>query len=117
MQAHVPGVLVELLENYHHSVRKRLNVQQLIVEALELWLNAKSDGVFRLPMKAESPWHAKLTEILASGDGPTIEAIKSNIDVFHDRLRRPAPAPVEVSPEVAPDAPRKSLPLRNRRPA
>lgn len=66
------------------------SIQAAVEQALELWLKSDGQKVAAAPAAAAaepSEWHAKLTEILASGDEATINAVTQNIDVFHDRLR------------------------------
>lgn len=71
--------------------RRIRSIQAAVEQALEQWLQGAASlapKATSAPAAAEpSEWHRKLTEILNSGDKPTIDAVTQNIDVFHDRLR------------------------------
>lgn len=75
----------------HLAKRRIRSMQQAVEQALELWLKGEASSAPKTtsPAPAVEPteWHRKLTEILNSGDTPTIDAVTQNIDVFHDRLR------------------------------
>ncbi len=70
--------------------RRIRSVQGAVEEALQAWLDSDAPRSSRIDQAAApepSEWHRKLTDILKSGDQPTIAAVTQNIDVFHDRLR------------------------------
>lgn len=70
--------------------RRIRSVQGAVEEALQAWLDSDAPRSSRTDQAAApepTEWHRKLTEILKSGDQPTIDAVTQNIDVFHDRLR------------------------------
>lgn len=82
----------ELQERVRIAIAKRRlrSFQSAVEQALELWLSGDVPRTSRTDQVAApepSEWHRKLTEILKSGDQPTIDAVTQNIDVFHDRLR------------------------------
>lgn len=70
---------------------RRVKKQQALIEAISIWLK-DGDTTKRRPLVAPpaaepSTWHAKLSEILKSGDQAMIAAVTQNIDVSHDRMR------------------------------
>jgi hypothetical protein len=70
---------------------RRVKKQQALIEAITGWIDGpgtpRSSRTDQAAAPEPSEWHRKLTEILKSGDQPTIDAVTQNIDVFHDRLR------------------------------
>lgn len=74
----------------HAATDRETDIAGLVMRALNALLDGpevprSSKSVQAAPEPSE--WHRKLTEILKSGDQPTIDAVTQNIDVFHDRLR------------------------------
>lgn len=70
--------------------RRLRSFQAAVEQALQSWLDSDAPRSSRTDQAAApepTEWHRKLTEILKSGDQPTIDAVTQNIDVFHDRLR------------------------------
>jgi hypothetical protein len=75
----------------HAATERELDIAELVMQSLEVFLGGpeapRSSRTDQAAAPEPSEWHRKLTEILASGDQPTIAAVTQNIDVFHDRLR------------------------------
>lgn len=69
---------------------REVTIEAAMGEAIAMYLRGDASPAPKttsVPAAEPTEWHRKLTEILTSGDKPTIDAVTQNIDVFHDRLR------------------------------
>jgi hypothetical protein len=91
-------VSIRLPADLHRAIRtlatsRGVTAEVAYVQALEGWLGVGTEQTDAPPDAHVS----KLEAILRSGDELAIEAIRKNVDLFHDRLRtkraRPKTAP------------------------
>lgn len=68
---------------------REVTIEAAMGEAIAAYLKGDATPAPKATAAAAEPseWHRKLTEILASGDKMTADAVTHTIDVFHDRLR------------------------------
>ncbi len=93
LNVEIPADLKKALD--HACVDRDVKLKDAIPAAIEFWLAGETGDVQPKGEAGEPsgvprryrPYLDKLARILASGDGPAIEAATSNIDLFVDRLR------------------------------
>jgi hypothetical protein len=91
-------VSIRLPQDLHRAIRtlatsRGVTAEVAYVQALEGWLGLSATDSDAAP----DPHVSKLEAILRSGDELAIEAVKQNVNLFHDRLR-----PKRARPKTAP---------------